>query len=173
MNSNPVIEYDGSESEYIPIHHRHHHHHHLQSVLPKGRSFTANSSTKAAVLPKGKLRNQVAVLLRMNRCGSCPLLSSPHSLFSILIDLKRSEKIPGAPTCRSGEWIWLTRPFWLHRNSPKGLNINAVRVFDQIRDPEIPITLRPHISIMWTNQYTIQYSTTSIFRIFISLTVCV
>ena len=28
--------------------------HHHQSVLPKGRSFTANSGTKAAVLPKGR-----------------------------------------------------------------------------------------------------------------------
>ena len=30
------------------------HHHHHQSVLPKDRSFTANSGTKAAVLPKGR-----------------------------------------------------------------------------------------------------------------------
>ena len=46
-------------------------HHHHQSVLPKGRSFTANSGTK------------VAVLLGMNRYSSFPLLSAPHSLFSI------------------------------------------------------------------------------------------
>ena len=30
-----------------------------------------------------KLRKQVAVLLGMNRCGSFPMLSAPHSLFSI------------------------------------------------------------------------------------------
>ena len=30
-----------------------------------------------------------------------------------------------------------------HRNSPQGLNISSIRVFDQIRDPEIEITLRP------------------------------
>ena len=51
----------------------HHHHQHL-SVLPKGRSFTANSGTKAAVLLKGRSSTansgtKVAVLLGMNRCG--------------------------------------------------------------------------------------------------------
>ena len=45
----------------------------------------------------------------MNRCGIFPLLSAPHSLFSIWTNLKRSEKIPGAPT-RWGEWIWLLGP---------------------------------------------------------------
>ena len=28
------------------------------------------------------------------------------------------------------------------QNSPQGLNISSIRVFEQIRDPEIPITLR-------------------------------
>ena len=68
-------------------------------ILPKGRSFTENSGTKAAILPKGRSciansETYVAVLLGMDRCGSLPLLSAPHSLFSILTDLKRSEKIP-------------------------------------------------------------------------------
>ena len=81
----------------------------------------------------------------MDRCGSFPLLSAPHSLFSIWTDLKRSEKIPGAPTWSWGEWIWLTGSSGVHRNSPQGLNIGSIRVFDQIRDPEIPITLRPHL----------------------------
>ena len=85
----------------------------------------------------------VAVLLGMNRCGSFPLLSVPHSFFSIWTNLKGSEKIPGAPWRRWGEWIWLTGPSGLHRNSPQGLNTSSIRVFDQIRDPEIPITLRP------------------------------
>ena len=71
----------------------------------KGRSFTANSDTK------------VAVLLGMNRCGSFPLLSTHHCLFNIWTVLKRSEKIPGAPAWRWGEWIWLTGPSRLHRNS--------------------------------------------------------
>ena len=58
------------------------------SVLPKGRSFTANSGTKAVILLKGRssIANSgtyVAVLLGLNRCGSFPLFSAPHSLFSI------------------------------------------------------------------------------------------
>ena len=81
----------------------------------------------------------------MNSCGSFPLRSTPHSLFSIWTNLKRSEKIPGAPKRRWGEWIWLNGPSGLHRNSPQGLNIRSVRVFDLIRDPEIPIILRPHL----------------------------
>ena len=44
---------------------------HHQSVLSKGRSFTAKAGTK------------VAVLLWINRCGSFPLLSALYSLFSI------------------------------------------------------------------------------------------
>ena len=54
-----------------------------------------------------------------------------------------SEKIPGAPAWRWREWIWLTGPSGLHWNSPQGLNISSIGVFDQIRGPEIPITLRP------------------------------
>ena len=78
----------------------------------------------------------------MNRCGSFPLLSAPHTIFSIWTNLKRYEKFPGAPTRRWGEWIWLTGPSGLHRNSAQGLNITSITVFDQIRDPEIPITVR-------------------------------
>ena len=96
----------------------------------EGRSSTTKSGTKAAVLPG------------MNRCGSFPMLSAPHSLFSIWIDLKK-EKIPGAPTWRWGEWIWLTGPSGLSRNLPQDLNISSIRFFDQIRDPEIPITFLP------------------------------
>ena len=90
-----------------------------------------------------KLKNLGCSLLGMNGCGSFPLLSAPPSLFSIWTNLRRSEKIPGAPTSRWGEWIWLTGPSSLHRNSPQVLNISSIRVFDQIREPEIRITLRP------------------------------
>ena len=89
----------------------------MAAILPKGRSSTANSGTF------------VAVLLGMYRCGNFPLPSAPYSLFSIWTSLKRSEKIPGAPTRRWGEWIRLTGPSGLHRNSPQGLNISFVRVF--------------------------------------------
>ena len=49
-------------------------------VLVWGWSLTANSGTKAAVLPKDSFSTanpgtKVAVLLGMNRCGSFPLLS--------------------------------------------------------------------------------------------------
>ena len=57
-----------------------------------------------------------------------------------LKDLKRSR----GTTWRWGEWIWLTEPSGLHQNSPQGLNIGSIRVSDQIRDPEIPITLHPY-----------------------------
>ena len=102
---------------------------------PKAGLSTANSGTK------------VAILLGMNRCGSFLLLSAPHSLFSIWTDLKRSEKISGTQTWRWGEWIWLNGPSGFHRNSPQGLNISSIRGFEQITDPEIPITLAPHPGI--------------------------
>ena len=55
----------------------------------------------------------------------------PHpTLFSIWTYLKRSEKIPGAPARMWGEWIWLTGPYGLYRNSLQGLNISSIRVFD-------------------------------------------
>ena len=95
----------------------------------EGRSSTANSGAK------------VPVLLGMNRCVSFSFFSVHHSLFNIRTDLKRFEKIPGATTWRWGEWIWLNGPSGLHRNSPQGLNISSIMVFDQIRDPEIPVTL--------------------------------
>ena len=70
---------------------------HHQSILPKGKSFTANSGTKAAFLLKGRsfAANsgiQAAVLLWMDRCGSFQFLSSTHSFSlaseQILKDLK-------------------------------------------------------------------------------------
>ena len=90
-----------------------------------------------------KLRNQGCSFTR-DLIGVVAFRCFPHpSLFSIWTDLKRSGKIPGAPTRRWGEWIWLTGPSGLHRNLPKVLNISSIMVFDQIRDQEIPITLLP------------------------------
>ena len=88
-------------------------------------------------------RRSIEFGIGVDRCGSFSLFSARHSLFIIWTDVKRSEKIPGAPTWRWGERIWLTGPSGLHRNSPQGLNIGSIRVFDQIRDLEIPINLRP------------------------------
>ena len=78
----------------------------------EGRSSTTNSGTKA------------------------------DYLFSIWTDLKRSEKIPGAPTWRWREWIWLTRPSGLHQNSPQGLNISSIWVstITYIRKSQSPFT---------------------------------
>ena len=45
-------------------------------------------------------------------------------------------------------WIWLTGPSGLYRNSPQGLNISSIRVFEQIRDPEIPINLHPLLLLL-------------------------
>ena len=102
------------------------HHHYHQRVLIKGRSFNANSGIKAAVLTEGRSstansETRVAGLLGMNSYGCFPLLSTPHSLFSIWRELKWSEKIPGAPSWKLGEWIWLSGPSGLHRNSPQTL----------------------------------------------------
>ena len=74
----------------------------------------------------------------LNKCGSFPLLSTPHSPFSIWTDLKRSEKSPGAQAWRWGEWIWVTGPSGLHRNQSQGLNISSLRVLtrSEIRKKE-------------------------------------
>ena len=62
---------------------------------------------------------------------------------------------------RWGEWIWLTGPSGLHRNSPQGLNISSIRVFDQIRDPESPIPLSPLLNPYYSEYYPL------IFRCFL------
>ena len=97
----------------------------------------------------------------MIRCGSFQLLSAPHYLFSIWTNLKRSEKIPGAPTRRWEEWIWLTGPSGLHRNSPQGLNISYIRFLtrSEIRkflSPFAPYIYRIYIYCIyepWWNRY--------------------
>ena len=62
--------------------------HHHQSVLPKGKSISASAGTKEAVLPKAGLPPQtqeprLQFYYGLNMCGSFPLLSARHSLFSI------------------------------------------------------------------------------------------
>ena len=99
-----------------------------------------------------KLRNQGSFYQGLNRCGSFPMLSAPHSLVSIWTDLKIPENIPGAPTWSWGEWIWLTGPSGLYRNLPQGLNIKFIRIFDQIRDPEIQI-ICTRMNMVWMIYY--------------------
>ena len=89
-----------------------------------------------------KLRNQGCSFTR-DLIGAVASRCFPHPTLSLaseqtLKDLKRSQRHQ-----RGEEWIWLTGPSGLHRNSPQGLNISSIRVFDKIRDPKIPINLRP------------------------------
>ena len=126
----------------------HLHHHHQCSA--QGHVFHCKlrhlvcSSAQRQVFYR-KLRNQGCSLTRDEQVRQ---LSTPHSFFSICTDLKRSEKIPGTPARRRGEWICLTGPSRAHRNSTQGLNISSIRVFGQIRNSKIPITLCPvYISV--------------------------
>ena len=136
----------------------------LQSVLPKGRPFTANSGTKNAVLSKGRSSTansgtKAAVLLGMNRCGSCPWLSAPHSIFSIWTDLKKIWKVPRGLNL---EMRRMDIANWVFRISPKyttGVKYQFQKGFHQITDPEIPVTLRPPPNIdLWScNQSILRY----------------
>ena len=134
-------------------HPQHHHHHHHQSIQPKERSFTANSGTKAAVLLKGRSSTansgtQAVVLLEIDRCGSFPLF--PHSTLSLapeqtLKDLKRSQMHRRSVKVRRVDMA-----NWALRTSLKfttGVKYQFHQSFDQIRDLEIPITLRPHSNV--------------------------
>ena len=96
-------------------------------VLPKGRSSTTNSGIK------------IAVLLGTNRSGSFPLLSA----CSMWTDLKKSEK-KFQGTIVEARRVDLAN--WAFRISPKFTTWVKYQIhqgFDQIRDPEIPITLHP------------------------------
>ena len=59
---------------------------------------------------------------------------------------------------RWGEWIWLTGPSGLHLNSPYGLNISSIRVFDQIRDPETQSTFTLLVVIFILNFCSFKWS---------------
>ena len=124
--------------------------HHHRCVLPNGRSVTALTGTKAAFLLKAGLSPQTQEPRLQFYQGWTSVVAShcfPHPTLSLASectfkDLKRSQ---GYQRGGEGSWIWLTGLSGLHWNSPQGLNISSIRVFDQIRDPEIPITLHPLI----------------------------
>ena len=63
-------------------------------------------------------------------------------------DLKKSEKIPGAPAWRRGEWIWLTGPSGLHRNLPQGISVP----WGFLTRPEIRKSLSPFVPITLFNE---------------------
>ena len=100
----------------------------MQEPRSKSRSSTANSEIK------------VAVLLVINRCGC--FLHPTLSLRSveILKDLKRFQ----GPHVKVGR---VNLDNWALQNSPQGLNISTIRVFGQMRDLEIAITLCPLLYI--------------------------
>ena len=128
----------------IQIFMNHHHHHecsaqgqvhyckrrNLGCSSTEGRCCTANSANKTAVT-----RYWIGAVA--SRCFQNPTLSLGSE--KTLKGLKRSQ----GHQREHEEWIWLPGPSGLHRKSPQGLNISSIRVFDQIRDPETPITLRP------------------------------
>ena len=124
--------------------------HHLhQSVLSKGRwSFTATAGNVVVVMFKGRSstansRTKVAVLLGVNsfpvpvasRCFPQPTL--PLSSEKTLKDLKRSQEPQrGGEESRFGShWTLRTSPKFIHE-----LSISSIRGFEQSRDAEIPIT---------------------------------
>ena len=95
--------------------------HHHKSILFKCRSFTANTGTKVAVLSKGRSSTansgtKVVVLLEINRCGSFPFLSAPHSLFNNWTDLKKIWKDPRGTNVEVRR-VDLAK--WALRTSPK------------------------------------------------------
>ena len=141
LNIYPVISttsYSGLRCQYSLsiIYHK--------SIRPRAGLSLQNSGTKAAVLTKRRPSTansgiKVAVLLGMNRCGSFPHLALSLASEQILKDLKRSQGYQcGGEESGFGNWALRTSPKFT-----KELNISSIKVFDQIRDPEIPIILRP------------------------------
>ena len=117
--------------------------HHHQCVRPRAGLLLQTQERRLQFCSKASLPLQTREprfsFLGMNRCGSFPLLSSPHAHFNISTDFK-DLKISQGPQHGGEEWVWLTGPSRLYRKSPQGLHISSIRVLDQIRDPEIPIT---------------------------------
>ena len=127
---------------------------HHQSVLPKGRSFTANVGTKVAVLSKGrsstansgtkdicssvqrqvfhrKLRNQVSSITRDKQVLQFPVaFRTPFSLQHPNRPLN-IRKYPRGYNVEVRRVDLVNGPSGLYRNSPQELNISSIRVFDQ------------------------------------------
>ena len=124
----------------------------------EGRSSTTNSENQDCSFTRDLIGSTAS------RCFPHPTLSLASE--QTLKDLKRSQGH------QRGEWIWLAGPSGFHRNSPQRLNISSIRVFDQIRDPEIPINLRPHIYILYKfgiltskQQYCYRYIHASLWKL--------
>ena len=103
VSSKSLLQPETSISWFLPL-----------DVLSK-MSPSAGDFNLMTPYPRRFVEN-VSFSRRLQSHDSFPLLSAPHSLFSIWIDLKSSEKIAGAPIWRWRKWIWLTGPSGLHRN---------------------------------------------------------
>ena len=69
----------------------------------------------------------------------------PHPILSLTSEQTLKDlKDPRGTSVEVRRMAWLTGSSGLHRNSPQRLNVSSIRVSDQIRVPEIPITLHPH-----------------------------
>ena len=125
--------------------HIHNHHHQLQcstqgQVLHCKLGHQGCNSAQNQVF-HSKLRNL--------GCSFTRVLSAPHSLFRICTDLKSSEN----PRGTSEEVRRVDLASWALRTSPKFITgfkyqFHQGFFFGQIRDPEIPITPRPHKHII-------------------------
>ena len=120
-----------------------------QDLHCKHRNLGCSSVESTVSLPPQTQDPRLQFYQWLNRCDSFLLPSALHSLFSIWTNLKRSEKITGAPMCRWGEWIWLTGPSRLHWNSPQELNITSgFLTRSKIRKSQSPFTPTLHYRII-------------------------
>ena len=132
-------------------------HHHHQSVLPKGRSFTASVGCTSAEGRSSSTSSGNWLQFTRDWTGEVVSRCFPHLILSLVSEQTLKDQKRSQGHQRGVERNLLTGPSGLHRNSSQGLNISSIRVFDQIRDPEILITLRT----LWINniQIFLIYST--------------
>ena len=119
------------------------HHHHLQSAL----SFTAAQEPRLQFCPRQvfhrNIRNQDCSFT-WDWIGAVDSSCFPHPTLSLtsgqtLKDLKKSRGTNvEVRRVDLANWAFQTSPKFTKR-----LNICSIRIFEQIRDPEIPVTIRP------------------------------
>ena len=120
--------------------------HHHQSVLPKGRSSLQSQEPRLQFWRRQvfhcKLRNQ-GCSFTMNWIGVAASRCFPHPTLSLAPEQTLKDlKDPRGTNVEVRRVDLVNWPSGLHRNLPQRLNISSIRVFDQIRDLEIPITFR-------------------------------
>ena len=140
-------------------------------VLPKGRCINARTGTYAAVLPKADLppharELRLLVYQGVDRCGSFPLLSAPHSLFSIWTDLQISQ----------GHNVVVRRvdlANWALRTSPKFITEVKYQFHRRFwpdrksgnhNHPSLPYTVYHHQCVLQANKPRIQFCRRQVFH---------